>query len=76
MKFVLYCVQGWISEFQVPGTNSERGFYILHLLYRNFIRYKRVKLFKMSGKLLLYESPFQIVNCLKSFDLNCSLSAH
>jgi len=32
--------------------------------------------FILSGKLLLRESPFHIVNYLLSFDFNCSLSTH
>jgi len=42
--------------------------YILRLLYIKFIRGKQVKLFILCGNLLLRESPFHIVSCLKSFD--------
>ena len=50
--------------------------YVLHMLYRNFIRWKQVKFFVLSGISLLRESPFHTVNCLKSFDFTLFLSTH
>jgi len=44
------------------------GPYILHMPYRNFICWKQVKFFILSGTLLLRETPFHMVNCLKPFD--------
>ena len=47
---------------------KKRRRYILHILYKNFIRWKQVKFFILSGNLLLRESQFHIVHCLKSLD--------
>jgi len=66
VRFVLYHMQGCVG---VQGKLSERGLYILHMLYRNFIRWKQVNFFILSGNLLLHEGTFHIINCLKSFDL-------
>jgi len=52
------------------GKLSERRHYILHMLYRNFNRWKQAKCFILSENLLLLESQFCIANCLKSFDFN------
>jgi len=47
---------------------QNRSSYILLWLYRIFICWNEVKFFIFSGNLLLRESPFNLVNCLKSFD--------
>jgi len=39
--FIAY--KGGYIRIQVPEASSEMGIYILHLLYRNFIRRKRFK---------------------------------
>ena len=46
----------------------KKGPYILHMLHKNFTCWKQLKFFILSGNLLLRESPFHIVNCLKLFD--------
>jgi len=38
------------------------------MLLRNYIRWKQVIFFILFNSLLLRESSFRIVNCLKSFD--------
>jgi len=60
--------KGGYYKLGARGKLSDRRPHILHVLYKNFIRWKQVKFFNMSGNLLLRESPFYIVNCLKSFD--------
>ena len=68
VKFVLLYMQGRILEFRCPRQTLRKGaIYILHVLYRNFIRWKQAKFFILSGILLLREIPFHIVNRLKSF---------
>jgi len=49
-------------------VTSKNGPYILHMLQKNFTCWKQFKLFILSGNLLLHESPFHVVNCLKLFD--------
>jgi len=47
VKFVLYYMQGWVSECRCPwaqGQTLRKRLYILRMLYRNFIRWKQVKL--------------------------------
>jgi len=46
----------------------KKGPYILNMLHRNFTRWKQFIFLVLSGNLLLRESPFHIVNCLKLFD--------
>ena len=50
-------------------------FFACAIACRNFIRWKQFKFFVLSENLLLLESPFHIVNCLKSFNLK-SFFAH
>ena len=47
---------------------SKKGPYILYMLHKNFNGWKQFKFFILSGNLLLRESPFHIINCLKLFD--------
>ena len=49
-------------------VTSKKCPYILHMLHKNFACWKQFKFFISSGNLLLRESPFDIVNCLKLFD--------
>jgi len=73
-------MQGWILEFKCPRQTLRKVAYILHMLYRNFIRSKQAKFFILSGILLLRESQFHTVNCLISFDFklffNYTLKLH
>jgi len=58
----------------------KRVSYILHMIYRNFIRWKQVEFFTLSGNLLLRGSPFHFVNFFYPFDLKlffvCTLSTY
>ena len=67
VKFFQYYMQGWILYLGVRSKLSERE-PILHMLFRNFIRWKQVKFFILPGNLLLRENPFHILKCLKSYD--------
>ena len=49
-------------------VTSKKIPYILHMLHKNFTCWKQFKFFILSGNLLLRESPFGTVNCLKLFD--------
>ena len=49
-------------------VTSKKIPYILHMLHKNFTRWKQFKFFILSGNLLRRRSPFYIVNCLKLFD--------
>ena len=68
VKFVLYYAQGWILKLRYPRQTLRKGPRTLHMLHRNFIHWKQVHVFILSRNLLLRESPFHFVNCLKSFD--------
>ena len=68
VKFGLYYMQGYLLEFRCPRQTLRKGPYILHTLYRSFIRWKQVQIFILFGNLLLRESTFCVVNCLKSID--------
>jgi len=60
-------MQGWTLELRCPRKISKRRPDILHMLYRNFIRWNQGKFFILAGNSLLRESTFYFVNCLKSF---------
>ena len=60
-------MQGWTLKVRCPRKALKKGPYILHMLYRNFICWHHSKFFIFSENLLLRESTFYIVNCLKSF---------
>jgi len=64
---LLQYMPGWTFELRCLRKTLKKGPYILHMLYRNFIRWNQGKFFILSGNLLLRESTFYIVNCLKSF---------
>jgi len=49
-------------------VTSKKVSYILHMLHKNFTRWKQFKFFILSGHMLLRESPFHIINCLKLVD--------
>jgi len=55
VKFVFYCmmditkIQGGYSNLGVRGKFSGSSPYILHMLYRNFIRWKQVKILIFLG---------------------------
>jgi len=68
LLLLLLYMQGWIFEFRCSRQTLRKGAYILHIIYRNVIRWKKVKLFILSGNLLLRESIVCTVNCLKSSD--------
>jgi len=71
MQGVQYVVLGALAPIFVQVI-SKKAPYILLMQNRNFIRRKQVQFFILSGNLLLRESRFHTVNCLKSFDLSCS----
>jgi len=82
-KFVIFhvCNMWSLKRTLAPifvHVQSKRDPYSLDMLYRNFICWNQVKFFILSGILLLRESLFHIVNCLKYCNLtaNCSLSTH
>ena len=52
-------------------TLHQNGAYILNRLHKHFTCWKQFKYFILPGNLLLRESSFDIVNCLKLF--NCTL---
>jgi len=62
--FFVICTCGYLNLSKL----SERRPYILHMLYKNFVHWKQIKFFILSGNSLLRESQFHIANCLKSFD--------
>ena len=49
-------------------VTSKKDPCILHMLHKYFTCWKHFKFFILSGNLLLRESPFHIINCLKLFD--------
>jgi len=49
-------------------VTSKKRPYILHMLHKNFTRWKPFKFFILSANLLLRENPFHIVNYLKLLD--------
>ena len=49
-------------------VTSKKRPYILHMLHKNFTRWKQFKFFILSANLLLRENPLHIVNCLKLVD--------
>jgi len=49
-------------------VRSKNGPFISHMLHKNSTCRMQFKFFIFSGNLLLRESPFHIVNCLKLFD--------
>jgi len=55
-------------------VTSRNGPYILHMLHKNFTRWKQFKFFILSGNLLLRASrpTFHSINCLKLFDFTLS----
>jgi len=53
VKCMVYYMQGWISEFRSPRRTLIKGTYILQIQYRNFILWKKVTFFILSGNLLL-----------------------
>jgi len=59
--------KGPLAPMSVHVT-SKNDPYILHMLHKNFTFWKQLKFFILSGNLLLRESPFHVVNCLKLFD--------
>ena len=67
-KCVLYYMQGWILEFRCPRrTLEKRALYFTHATHKLY-PLKEVKFSILSGNLLLRESTFYTINCLKSFD--------
>jgi len=49
-------------------VTSKKGPYMLRMLHKSFTCWKQCKFFILSGNLLLRESPFRNVNCLKLFN--------
>jgi len=68
MSFAQYMVLKKGPFPQCLFTLHEKSPYILHMLHKNFTCWKQFKFFILSGNLLLRDSPFHTVNCLKLFD--------
>jgi len=67
VQFVLQYMQGWTLELRCPRKTLEKeALYFIHAI-QSFIRWNQGKFFILSGNLLLRESTFCTVNCLKSF---------
>jgi len=68
VKFIFYYMQVRILEFRCSRQTFRKEACILHMLYRNFLRWKNLTFFLLPENLLLRGSPFHIANCFKSFD--------
>jgi len=69
--YVICTIYGLEKEPLAPifvHVTSKQFPYILHMLHINFTCWKQIKFFTLSRNLVLRESPFHIVNCLKLFD--------